>query len=78
MPIVSQRSGQDERVALYPPELLRHFDDSFIVSFDYFEEYVERQFEGVDTSYYFVARDGDEVVAAIRCDASQPELGYVT
>jgi mycothiol synthase len=42
-----------------------------------FEEYVERQFEGVDTSYYFVARDGDEVVGAIRCDASQPELGYV-
>ena len=42
MPIVSQRSGQDERAALYPPELLRHFDDSFITSFDLFEEYVAR------------------------------------
>ena len=42
MPIVSQRSGQDERAALYPPELLRHFDDSFIISFDLFEEYVAR------------------------------------
>ncbi|MBI3526449.1 MAG: methyltransferase [Betaproteobacteria bacterium] len=42
MPIISQRSRQDERVALYPPELLRHFDDSFIASFDLFEEYVAR------------------------------------
>jgi SAM-dependent methyltransferase len=42
MPIVSQRSGQDERAALYPPELLRHFDDSFITSFDLFEEYIAR------------------------------------
>lgn len=42
MPIVSQLSGQDERVALYPPELLHHFDDSFITSFDLFEEYIAR------------------------------------
>lgn len=42
MPIVSQRSGQDERATLYPPELLRHFDDSFIISFDLFEEYIAR------------------------------------
>ena len=42
MPIVSQRSGQDERAALYPPELLRHFDNSFITSFDLFEEYIAR------------------------------------
>lgn len=42
MPIVSQRSGQDERAALYPPELLRYFDDSFIASFDLFEEYIAR------------------------------------
>jgi len=42
MPIVSQRSGLDERAALYPPELLRHFDDSFIISFDLFEEYIVR------------------------------------
>jgi SAM-dependent methyltransferase len=42
MPIVSQRSGLDERAALFPPELLAHFDDSFITSFDLFEEYVAR------------------------------------
>ena len=42
MPIVSKRSGLDERAALYPAQLLAHFDDSFIVSFDLFEEYVAR------------------------------------
>src|SRR5258708_5544419 len=42
MPVVSQRSGQDERATLYPPELLAHFDDSFITSFDLFEEYIAR------------------------------------
>ena len=42
MPIVSQRSGHDDRAALYPPELLCHFDDSFIASFDLFEEYIAR------------------------------------
>jgi SAM-dependent methyltransferase len=42
MPIIAQRSGQDERAALYPAELLPFFDDSFITSFDFFEEYVAR------------------------------------
>jgi SAM-dependent methyltransferase len=42
MPIVSQRSGKDERAALYPPELLSVFDESFITSFDFFDEYVAR------------------------------------
>lgn len=42
MPIVSKRNGQDERAALYPPELLAHFDDSFITSFDLLEEYIAR------------------------------------
>ena len=42
MPTVSQRSGQDERAALYPPELLPHFDDSFITSFELLEEYIAR------------------------------------
>ena len=42
MPTVSKRSGKDERVALYPPELLGHFDDSFVASFDLFEEYIAR------------------------------------
>lgn len=42
MPNVSQRSGRDEREVLYPPELLPHFDDAFIASFDLFEEYVSR------------------------------------
>ena len=43
MPILSRRSGRDERAALYPPELLAHFDDAFIASFDLFEEYIARQ-----------------------------------
>lgn len=42
MPIVSKRSGRDERAALFPPELLAHFDDGMIASFDLFEEYVSR------------------------------------
>ena len=42
MPIVSKRSGLDERTALYPAQLLPHFNDSFVASFDFFEEYVAR------------------------------------
>ena len=42
MPIFSQRNGQDERAVLYPPEILVHFDDSFVTSFDLFEEYIAR------------------------------------
>lgn len=42
MPIRSRRSGQDERAALFPKELLAHFDDAMIASFDLFEEYVSR------------------------------------
>ncbi|MEO8003591.1 MAG: class I SAM-dependent methyltransferase [Betaproteobacteria bacterium] len=40
MPIVSRLSGQDRRAALYPAELLDHFDDSFISSFDRYVEFV--------------------------------------
>lgn len=43
MPILSRRSGRDERAALYPPELLAYFDDAFTTSFDLFEEYIARQ-----------------------------------
>lgn len=42
MSILSHRSGKDERAALYPPELLVYFDESFITSFDFFEEYSAR------------------------------------
>src|SRR5229473_1061489 len=42
MPILSKRSGQDERAALFPPELLAHFDGTMIASFDLYEEYVSR------------------------------------
>ena len=42
MPILSKRSGQDERAALFPPELLAHFDGAMIASFDLYEEYVSR------------------------------------
>lgn len=43
MPIISQRSGHDDRAVLYPPELLPHFGDAFVASFDLFEEYIARQ-----------------------------------
>ncbi len=43
MPITSRLSGKDERARLFPPELLAHLDDSFITSFDLYEEYVARQ-----------------------------------
>ncbi|MEX0959347.1 MAG: class I SAM-dependent methyltransferase [Burkholderiales bacterium] len=42
MPAISKRSGRDERAALFPAELLPQFDDSFITSFELFEEYVAR------------------------------------
>jgi len=42
MPIVAQRSGKDEREALFPPALLPLFDDVFISSFDLCEEYIAR------------------------------------
>ena len=47
MPIASQRNHQDERAALYPPELLPLFDDAFVTSWDLFEEYVARLALGV-------------------------------
>lgn len=43
MPITSRLSGKDERAKLFPADLLAHFDDSFITSFDLYEEYVARQ-----------------------------------
>lgn len=42
MPITSRKSGLDERPRIYPPELLPVFDDSFVGSFDLFDEYVAR------------------------------------
>ena len=42
MSTLSKRSGQDERAALFPPELLAHFNDAMIASFDLFEQYVSR------------------------------------
>lgn len=42
MPIVSQRTGKDERARLYPAELLPVFDDAFVASWDLFEEYTAR------------------------------------
>lgn len=43
MPITSRLSGKDERAKSFPAELLAHFDDSFITSFDLYEEYVVRR-----------------------------------
>jgi SAM-dependent methyltransferase len=42
MSILSKRSGKDERAALFPQELLAHFDDAMVASFDMYEEYVSR------------------------------------
>jgi SAM-dependent methyltransferase len=42
MPLISQHGGNDDRAALLPPELLRHIDDSFVTSFELFEEYIAR------------------------------------
>ena len=42
MSILSKRSGKDERAALFPQELLEHFDDAMVASFDLYEEYVSR------------------------------------
>ena len=42
MPIASQRNGDDERAVLYPPELQPLFDDTFVASWDLFEEYIAR------------------------------------
>jgi SAM-dependent methyltransferase len=47
MPLISARSGTDERAALLPPELLRVFDDGFVRSCDLIEEYVARLALGV-------------------------------
>ena len=42
MPVISKRTGSDERAALLPPALRPLFDDQFIASWDLFEEYVAR------------------------------------
>jgi SAM-dependent methyltransferase len=79
MPIASQRSGQDERVALYPSELLSHFDDSFIASFDLFEEYVARlTLELFHTTGLAAAcRDETTVSRALEHAGLTPHLAHV-
>src|SRR5512135_3127961 len=42
MPVTSRGSGQDERSALLPAEILPFFDDAFVRSCDLYEEYVFR------------------------------------
>lgn len=42
MPVTSRGSGQDERSALLPAEILPLFDDAFVRSCDLYEEYVFR------------------------------------
>jgi SAM-dependent methyltransferase len=64
MPIVSQRSGKDEREALFPPALLPLFDDVFINSFDMCEEYVDRLSLAVFKSTGLERACQEEVTAA--------------
>jgi SAM-dependent methyltransferase len=42
MPVISKRTGRDERAALLPRSLQPLFDDRFIASWDLLEEYVAR------------------------------------
>ena len=76
MPVISVR-GIDERAALLPPALLPLFDDSFVASYDLFEDYVGRQacailrrtglepaFEQDSTVPQAIAKAGLDVAAA--------------
>ena len=79
MPVISKRTGSDERAALLPPTLQPLFDDRFIASWDLFEEYVarlacdilrttglEEAFQEASTISDAIARAGlDTAVAAI-------------
>jgi SAM-dependent methyltransferase len=64
MPTISRRSGRDDRAILYPPELLPHFGDAFIASFDLFEEYIARQALGIFRSTGLEAACGGETSVA--------------
>ena len=59
MPIISQRSGTDEREALLPAMLLPLFDDTFVASFDLCEEFVARTAHAVLTSTGLAQACGD-------------------
>ena len=79
MPILSKRNGRDERAALFPPELLVHFDDAMIASFDLFEEYVSRlalvvfRSTGLDAA----CRGAATVAEAIARARLLPEAAYL-
>jgi len=79
MPIISQRSGRDERTALYPPELLPHFDDAFVASFDLFEEYIARQTLAIfrSTGLEAACRDEVSVDGAIERARLAPEIARI-
>jgi SAM-dependent methyltransferase len=79
MPVISQRSGKDERAALYPPELLAHFDDSFITSFDLFEEYIARLTLSLFRSLGLEAacRSGASIAQAVARTGLAPAMALV-
>ena len=64
MPIISQRTGEDERSKLFPPELLPLFDDAFIVSCDDASRY--KIFQCRHQSYLLILRNavGEAAVAS--------------
>lgn len=79
MPILSQRSGHDERAILYPPELLQHFDDAFITSFDLFEEYVARQALAIfrSTGLEAACRTETGIAEAIARASLSPSIAHI-
>ena len=79
MPILSKRSGKDERAALFPQELLAHFDDAMVASFDMFEEYVSRLALVVfgTTGLEAVCRDSATVAEAVARAGLVPEAAHL-
>ena len=75
MSILSKRSGKDEREQLFPQELLPHFDDVLVASFDLYEEYVARLALQVfrTTGLEAACRDSASVTEAIARAGLAPE-----
>jgi SAM-dependent methyltransferase len=80
MSILSKRSGKDERAALFPQELLAHFDDAMVASFDMFEEYVSRLALTVfrTTGLEAACRDSASVTEAVTRAGLVPQAAHLS